>query len=219
MRAMRVRVGIMAAGIAIAWGGSALAAPSDRMMSVTTIRFVMPAKLSSACTIKLHQATTTTEATAALSGCKISFDRDRYTKLKSKTPPAEWEADLHSAPIGRVTLRTNGNFGTFFVVDEERILGMATLADAFPIRRVLYEGVLDRDMQQALGPIHDIDGVIRVLREHKVSFVEDGGTLLARSVPEDVAKTLTDKPGEPIVIQSKDHGVIYARRAAQPFGE
>ena len=92
---------------------------------------------------------------------------------------------------------------------------MASLAEAFPIRRVTYEGKLSPPTQEDIAPLHDIDEVIRLLAAHNVHFAQDSGTLLSSSVPETISKALADLPaGEPIVYQEKDHGVIYARRAA-----
>jgi len=83
---------------------------------------------------------------------------------------------------------------------------------------VMYEGMLDASMQKALGPIHDMDSVIKVLKAHNIRFVEDTGTIFAGTIPDEVAKALVDNPNDPYVIQRKDSGVIYTRRmdAAAP---
>lgn len=209
---MRARITIAIAALSVGFGHTAQAAYSDRIMSVATITFIAPKTISPLCQAHLEAAATEQEATSALNACKIGFDRDHFSRLKSKTP--DYDAALAAAPIGKVVLTHKGPVSTYTVIQQERVLSMASLNDAFPIRRVLYEGVLDGAMQTALTPIHDMDGVIKILRDHHVVFVEDGGTLLARSVPADIVKTLTDQPGEPIVVQAKDHGTIYARRMA-----
>ncbi len=185
---------------------------SDHVLTVATLTFTMPKTLSDGCRKTIPAAATEAEAAAALDACKVPFVRDSFSKLRSKTPPEEWAAALAAAPIGKAALRQEGDRYTFVIVQSDRVIGMASIADSFAIRRLIYQGMLDADMQRELGPIHDMDGVIRVLSAHHVRFVEDGGTLLARSLPADVVQSLTDKPAEPVVIQAKDHGEIYTRR-------
>lgn len=185
---------------------------SDHVLTVATLTFTMPKKLSDACRKAIPAASTEVEAAATLDVCRIPFVRTSSSRLRSKTPPEEWAATLAAAPIGKPALRQEGDLYTFTIVQSDRIIGLASVADSFAIRRVIYQGMLDGDMQRELGPIHDMDGVIRVLTAHHVRFVEDGGTLLARSLPADIVKSLTDKPEEPVVIQHKDQGEIYTRR-------
>ena len=214
---MRRFVWTFAAVVAAATAGDvAQALIGNRVMTIKTMTFTLPAKLSGRCRKAVMAATTEAEGRATLQECKIPFTRDVYSRLKTRTPPAEWEAALSGAPIGKIAIKTDGDVLTYFIVAQERPLSMASLGDAFPIRRVIYEGQLDTKMQQALGPIHDFDGVVRVLRENGVNFEQDGGSLLPGSVPKDISQLLLDKPGEPVVVQGKDNGVIYARRVPPP---
>jgi hypothetical protein len=202
-------------GVALLMGPVAAApawALSDHVLTVATLAFTMPKTLSDACRARIPAAASEAEAAATLDACRIPFVRTSSSRLRSQTPPEEWAATLAAAPIGKPALRQEGDRATFTIVQSDRIIGLASVADSFAIRRIIYQGMLDADMQRELGPIHEMDGVIRVLTAHHVRFVEDGGTLLARSLPADVVKSLTDKPDEPVVIQHRDQGEIYTRR-------
>lgn len=212
MRKIEVR---LIAALAIAVSGIEVAHASDRIMDVATVTFSLPPKVAPDCTAALAKVETEAQATALLTRCGIAFDRDHYSLLKSKVPTADWARALADAPIGKATLRKEGGVYTYAIVLQERVLGMASLGEAFPIRRVIYEGTLDAATQKKLAPLHNIDDVIRVLIDRDIKFTQDGGTLLSGSVPADVSGPLaTMAAGEPILVQARDHGTIYARRSA-----
>lgn len=207
-----LRTWAAAAVLTTIFAADAVWALSDRMMTVVTMTFTMPPKVSPACNQKITAAKTQAEGLAALNECKIPYARDTYSRLKSKTPAEDYAAALAAAPIGQIALKLDGDKYTYFIVLNERVVGMASISNTMPVRRVLYEGMLTPKMQKELGPIHDMDGVIRVLAANNFRYTEDTATLFIGSVPEEVGQALIAHPGDPYVIQRRENGVIYARR-------